>query len=183
MINVSRFTCIRKAEIFIVTGMEDLACPCCGEKLFVHGTCKRHLKATGGNAILRLRVMECERCRTTHREMPKGIVPYRRYSAEMLCVICSGQLMERKEDSSSIDTLISSDKDEYASDACICDVSVTQRIIKWLSWFLACAQNMEEIRSDYSFVSDSLCDQLKHCVRIIVNSGKWKQHHFAVPSS
>lgn len=163
--------------------MEDLPCPYCDGKLFVHGTCKRQLKATGIKATLRLRVMECERCGTTHREMPKGLVPYRRYSAEMLCAICSGQLMERKEDPSSIDTLISSVKDEYATDACICDASVRQRIIKWLSWFLAYAQNIEIIRSDFSFFSDSLCRKLKHCVRIIVNSGKWKQHHFAVPSS
>ena len=166
-----------------MTGMEDLPCPYCGGNLFVHGTCKRYLKATGRKATLRLRVMECERCRKTHREMPKGLVPYRRYSAEMLCAIYSGQLTESKEDSSSIDTFISSDKDEYASDAWICDVSVRQRIIKWLSWFLAFAENMRDISSDGTFFSDSICSKLKYYVRIIVNSGKWKQHLFAVPSS
>ena len=163
--------------------MEDLPCPCCGGKLFVHGTCKRHLKATGGNAILRLRVMECERCRTTHREMPNGLVPYKHYSAEMLCAIFSGNLTESQEDTSSIDTRIASEKEEFAGDTCICDVSVRQRIIQWLSWFMTIVRNKEEISSDCTFFSDSICSKLKHYVRIVVNSGKWKQHHFAVPSS
>lgn len=164
--------------------MEDLPCPCCGGNLFVHGTCKRHLKATGGNAILRLRVMECRRCGATHREMPEGLVPYKHYSAEMLCAIFSGYLPESQEETSSIDTLISPVKGEYAGDACICDMSVRQRIIKWLSWFFAFAQSItEETSFDRIFSSDSVCSKLKSDVRIIVNNGKWRQHHFAVPSS
>jgi hypothetical protein len=116
--------------------------------------------------------------------MPEGLVPYKHYSAEMLCAIFSGYLPESQEETSSIDTLISPVKGEYAGDACICDMSVRQRIIKWLSWFFAFAQSItEETSFDRIFSSDSVCSKLKSDVRIIVNNGKWRQHHFAVPSS
>ena len=183
MINVTRFTCVRKAVIINVTGLEDQLCPYCGGNLFVHGTCKRHLKTTGGNVILRLRVMECRKCGATHREMPHGLVPYRRYSAEMLCAIFTGYLPEKNEDTDSIDTRTSVERKEYAEDACMCDPSIRQRIIEWLSCFLTRVQNMAEIRSDRTLASDSICCRLKRYVRILINSGKWKQHRFTMPSS
>lgn len=165
-----------------MTGLEDLPCPCCGGDLYVHGTCKRNLKVTGGKVTLRLRVMECSKCETTHREMPNGLVPYKRYSAEMLCAIFNGHLPENDKDAKSVDALTSPKWDEYADDVCMCDISIRQRIIEWLLWFLARGQDMEETYS--SLISaDSICSRLKYYVRIIVNSGRWEQHRFVVPSS
>lgn len=164
-----------------MTGLEDLPCPYCDGALFVHGTCKRKLKVTGGKVTLRLRVMKCSKCGATHREMPNGLVPYRRYSAEMLCAIFNGQLPESNENTESVDALTSQEQNEYAEDVCMCDTSIRKRIIEWILLFLARGQDMEETHSDP--VSTSICSRLKHYVRIIVNSGRWKQHRFVVPTS
>ena len=158
--------------------------PCCNGVLFVHGTCRRRIKATGGDAVLRLRVMECADCGTTHRELPDGIVPRKRYSAEMLCAIFNGVTPENDDKSNgSIDAIISSEKDEYACDRLICDASVRKRIIAWLSWFLMYAQNIAGTDSRQDDLPDSMCSKLRQYVRDIVNRGKWKQHRFAVSTS
>jgi len=184
MINVSRFTCIRKEEIFIITGMEDQPSPCCRDKLSVHGTCKRKLKAFGGTAVMRLRVMECK-CGKTHREMPDGIIPYERYSAEMLCAIFSEgspvDCIDNAEEKP-IDDILFPMKEEYACDAGMCDKSVRQRIVEWISWFLAYVESIEELRSSLKDTYNSLCSKLRHYVSVVVNSGRWKQHRFAMPS-
>lgn len=148
----------------------------------MHGTCKRNLKVTGGKVILRLRVMECSKCEATHREMPNGLVPYKRYSAEMLCAIFIGHLPENNEDTESVDALTSLKRKEHADDICICDISVRQRIIQWILWILSREQDNDGIKSDY-ITFDSVCSRLKHCVRSIANSGRWKQHRFVMPDS
>ena len=138
------------------------------------------MKATGGNAILRLRVMECSKCGATHREMPNGLIPYKQYSADMFCAICTGHLPESDEDDLSVDKFTSQERKDHADDIFMCDISIRQRIMKWLSWFLACVQAMDEIHSDQISISESICGKLKSYIRVIVNSGKWKQHHFAM---
>lgn len=182
MISVTRFTCIRKDGIFIITGMEEILSPCCHGDLFVHGTCRRKLKAAGGDKILRLRVMECAECGTTHRELPNGIVPRKRYSAEMLCAIFNG-FMPENDDNGSIDSIVSSEKEEYASDRLMCDASVRERIIAWLSWFWEYAQSIAKTDSRQDAFTGSMCSQLSQYVRVIVNRREWKQHRFAVSTS
>ena len=182
MVNVSRFTCVRKEGIFIITGLEDVLSPCCGKKLTVHGTCKRQLKTTGGEAKLQLRVMDCE-CGKSHREMPDGIVPYRRYSAEMICMIFGEDSPEFTDNTDvTIDDILFPTKDEYACDASMCDKSVRQRIIDWVAWFLAYAESIEEIRLFLKSSYNSLRSKLRHYVSIVVNNGKWIQHRLAVSS-
>lgn len=185
MITVSRFTCIRKEEIFIITGMEDQPSPCCRKKLSVHGTCKRGLKTDSGCARMRLRVMECE-CGKTHREIPDGIIPYERYSAEMLCAILAGDSTDDRPDSTeekSIDDILFPTKAKFACDARMCDKSVRQRIVEWITWFLAYAESIEELRSSLKSTYNSLSSKLRHYVSVVVNSGRWIQHRMKVPST
>ena len=184
MINVSQYTCVRKEGIYIITVMEDLPCPCCEGFLFVHGTCRRSLKTGNGKVSLRLRVMECRDCGTTHRETPGGIVPYKRYSARMLCFIFNDIIPDESgHDAGSVDDYIVPEQETDAADAGICDISVRQRIIEWLSWFFAYAQSVEEKQFRVQNISGSLCAKLRYYVRFIVNSGKWIQHRFAMLSS
>ena len=184
MLTVSQFTCVRKEGIYIVTGMEDVPCPSCGGKLSVHGTCKRNLKTTGGNVILRLRVMECSGCRSTHRELPNGIVPYKRYSAGMLCAIYTGTIPEEDNmEDVSIEASISAKQRKDECDSYICEPSIRKRIIEWLSWFLAYAQSLDEIEFSDNDLPESIYSRLKYFVCAIANSGKWIQHRFAVSTA
>ena len=189
MLSVSHFSCVRKGKDFIITGMETLLSPCCKRRVFVHGTCKRKLKTPYGNVFLRLRVMECE-CGMTHREMPDGIIPHKRYSVEMLCKIIDTSLPDNDESSNSIDEILfpnqrsqeepEEEQEKFACDACMRDLSVCQRLVKWVLWFIEYAQSIEATQSCSAEVPESLCDKLRHYIRAVVNSGKWKQHDFAM---
>ncbi len=131
---------------------------------------------------MRLRVMECE-CGKTHREMPDGIIPYKRYSAEMLCAIFEEASMDSADGTEeSIDDIFFPKKKEFASDTKICDKSVRQRIVEWITWFLAYAESIREIRSCLKSTYKSLNSKLRHYVSIVVNSGRWIQHCMKVPS-
>lgn len=158
MVIVSRFTRYCKDNICYITGTEKIPCPVCGGCLFVHGTCRRKVKdETEQVQELRLRVLECEACGHTHRELPEELVPYKRYSAEAIC-----QIREQPE-------------------ICAAEPTVRQRILLWLSWFfcyarnVACAQRLQGLdSSEPSGVS--LCRRLMYFVRLVVNAGFWEQH-------
>ena len=189
MISVSRFTLLRKGADVIATGQEDIPCPECGGKLGVHGTCRRKLKGLSGETnMLRLRVMECSACGITHRELIEGIVPYKRYSIDLLCAICEAP--DAGIADSSVTDEHNDDKSHTESqetpDAYICEESTRNRFISWVSWFLAYMNEigLGQSQSRQGQKRLSLTDLLKKGIREIVNSGRWKiQHHFMMQSS
>jgi hypothetical protein len=176
MISVTRFTLIRKGSELIVTGMEDLPCPDCSGKLYVHGTCKRKLKTvTGETDTLRLRVMECTMCGHTHRELIEGIVPYRQYSIDLICAICEPSDASVAEPCITDESLA---EDPKAYDTYICEDSVRSRIISWISWFIAYMREIDLYQGQHwPDQHSSLSILLKKGVRAIVNSGRWKIQH------
>jgi len=110
---------------------------------------------------LRLRVLECSSCGRTHRELPNGIVPYKRYSTEAI-------------------SRISEDPE-----ACSAEPTTRHRILLWLCWFFCYARNIAQAQiihginlTDPSGVS--LCRQLMYYVRLVVNAGFWGQHRSAM---
>lgn len=165
MVIVSRFTRYCKGSICYIMGTEDIPCPVCGGRLFVHGTCKRKVKdETEQVQELRLRVLECKECGHTHRELPEELVPYKRYSAEALCRI------------------------KEQPDICTAEPTVRQRILLWLSWFLCYARNIAHAQSLCGLVSSEpsgahLYRQLLYFVRLVVNTGFWEQHRSAMTFS
>lgn len=190
MIIVSRFTTVRKGTEIIATGIEAIPCPLCGGKLDVHGTCTRTLKGLSGLfEKLRLRVMECTDCGCTHRELLEGMVPYKRYSVELLCSI-----FEEEQDTD--DPVESNDYDEQAGlfpdetaiDGIFCEPTVQKRVAEWVSWFLTYVQTMNECavysRNSQGNRITTLISYLNQCIQSIVNAGRWKiQHHFVVRGS
>ena len=56
---------------------EKIYCPVCGEKLYSHGTCGRHVRWSQLNQdeIWYLVVVECNNCNSTHRLIPESIIP------------------------------------------------------------------------------------------------------------
>ncbi len=182
MISVALFGCVCKAGTFIISGLESIPCPYCEGKLFFRGTCKRKLKTTEKDIELRLRVMECCKCGKTHRELPKGIAPYSRYSVEMINVILSQwsedeHIQEESSDTDiDIESYIPKDKEEKSRDRSICESSTYKRFQKWVCWFIAYAESIL-YANPYKNISYSPAQKLRFYIREVVNSGQWKKQH------
>ncbi len=182
MISVALFGCVCKAGTFIISGTETIPCPNCKGKLFFRGTCKRKLKTSEKDIELRLRVLECRQCGRTHRELPNGIIPYKRYSAKMIYDIFSLWREDepiQKESSDTdkdVDSYIPKDKEEIIRDRYICDSPMHERIQKWLCWFIAYAESILDANL-YKNITYSPAQKLRFYVRKVVNSGQWKKQH------
>jgi len=138
--------------------MEQIPCPYCNGKLYVRGTCRRKVRdAEDQCTVLRLRVLACRNCGKTHRELPEGVIPYKRYGSDAIC-----KMKEHPE-------------------KCFTEPCSIQRIIAWLSGFLSFAEKYLEGLKQEGFETPELVGcplyrRLNYFVRIIVNSGEWKQH-------
>ena len=117
-------------------------------------------------------------CRKTHRELIEDIVPYKRYSIDLLCSIYdppdthaaeSCIIGESNNDSGLADS-------PEAHDAYICEDSIRNRIISWVSWFITYIKEIGLYQSQHQAEqqSFSLKKFLQERIREIVNSGRWK---------
>ena len=163
MISILHYTEYLHGGVRFITSAESVGCPVCGERLFVHGTCRRKCITPDGVVVLGLRVMECRNCHRTHRELPCGVVPYKRYCAEIIAD-CRGDVCPDS----------------------IGEISAFLRLKAWLRWFLEYAEKVTAALSasygaDLS-VPGSLtpAERLTAFVRITVNSGFWQQHRSAL---
>ena len=162
MVSVSDFTKSFKDGIWIITGQETIPCPFCGGTLAVRGTCKRKLRKESDDTMtLRLRVLQCKDCNKTHRELPEGIVPYKRHDAESICSM------------------------QKAPQNCIAEASVRHRIIVWLAWFLRYGVDVLKSLLEQGYhltepVGEPLSRRLIQFVRLVVNSGMWIQHRSVI---
>ena len=153
-------------EIIAFIATEEVPCPICGEKLTLRGRCRRKLREPGGTVVYRLRVMKCERCRKTHRELAQWMVPYKRMSAQVLSGIAQS-------DNKNLGTA---------------EGSTWHRVRKWVKKFICYA--LDVLRA--VLVTDpgiktvptglSHCEKLKYYVRLVVNSGRWISHRSAMTS-
>ena len=116
--------------------------------------------------MYRLRVMKCKLCGKTHRELPEGIVPYKRMDAERLSDITEAE------------------EEKDLGDA---EISTWKRVKEWVLWFLEYALKVLKslqtlLGAEFPTVSadDCLNRRLKYFVRLVVNSGNWIQHRSAV---
>lgn len=147
-----------KDGIYIFTGTEEVPCPVCGAKLKVHGTCLRKLQTVNGEKLYRLRVMECTNkdCQKTHRELPAGIIPYKRMDAEKISKIAESSAAEHTKET---------------------DTNTWKSIRVWVAWFLEYATNfLTELKTGYGRSEKSLSDRLIFYVQIVANSQNWIQH-------
>lgn len=166
MISVAQGTEYRKSDIIIFTGTEEIPCPICRGELRVHGTCRRKVRRENGEEVYRLRVMKCKECGKTHRELPAGIVPYKRMDAQLLCAISEVSKEGNLEET---------------------EVSTWKRVKDWVTWFFAYAQAvLQSVEVSLgqtiptSPCDDPLSRKLTYYVRLVVNSGQWIQHRSAM---
>ena len=112
--------------------------------------------------------MECKKCGKTHRELPEGIVPYKRMDAERLSSITEAT------------------KEEDLGDV---EASTGKRVREWVLWFLKYA--LDVLRSlqmllgeEFPAIPTGECfsRRLAYFVRLVTNSGNWIQHRSAMKS-
>lgn len=163
MISILNYTEYHHVGVCFIRTAESVLCPICGGKLFVHGTCRRKCITPAGIVTFGLRVMECRKCHHTHRELPCGVVPYKRYCAEIVAD-CNG---------------------EFCPDS-VGEFSAFLRLKAWLTWFLEYAEKvMNGLEIAYGTVLSvpgnlPPAEQLMYFVRLVVYSGFWVQHRSAL---
>ena len=170
MICISNYDAYCNGNVTIITGMEEFVCPVCGGNEYkVHGTCCRKVRTREGTRRFRLRILRCCGCGRTHRELPEGIIPYRRFCAESLAEIAEADPQAQ------VDALTDNDPVDY-------EYNTWRRIRRWLSGFIRYAQFItESLRLSGLYIpaeksGKKLSEQLSYFVRLVVNSGNWQQH-------
>ena len=119
MISIAQYELSCNGDTTKILSKESSLCPICGGALKVHGTCTR--KVRYGDCIHKyhLRVLKCQCCGKTHRELPDSLIPYKRYGVEAFCEIA-----------------------ESTEARHTCETSTWLRIRSWLAWFICYAQNI-----------------------------------------
>jgi len=85
MIPISKYRLEEQGGLFFVVTLEVSYCPICQGLVFTRGTRRRILyKSEEHKLILVIRRLYCEKCKCIHHELPDCIVPYKRYSAEVI---------------------------------------------------------------------------------------------------
>ena len=129
------------------------ACPKCKQTMKVHGSYTRILTDEWGinKRIANLRVLECDRCKTTHRVLIPGMIPYKRISVSAICKIYQGSM------------------------ECVYDDLKERRIRKWVDVFLAYTRQYFEAPQG-SNNNALIEDEVEFWLKEIVNTGKWNEY-------
>ena len=84
----------KQGGFLVVVALEASYCPVCQTILLMRATRKRVCwegDTETDKAILVIRRLYCEACERIHHELPDCLVPYKRYSAEVIDNIVNGQ--------------------------------------------------------------------------------------------
>ena len=107
-------------------------------------------KSDGGKEEFFIRRLYCEICDCIHHELPDFVIPYKRYDAETIEKIISGN-----------------------TDGLACDESTIRRILNWWSivypYFVGILASLNEKFK----VIQEIAPTLKGIVRAVVNSNNW----------
>lgn len=174
MIIISDYWLEHNAEsgLFIVRGREEVLCPICYQKMKIIGSRQRGVIDYYGNKRpLIIRRCQCDTCNKIHHELPDIIVPYKRYTADAIEKILTGNTLLEDHD---------------------CEEST---LIRLKSWFFLLKNHfqktLESLKTLYSY-DPQICQTigkitplqnharfsdgwLKVLVRILVNSNRWVQ--------
>jgi hypothetical protein len=83
-----------RGGFFIVIALDESYCPVCQSVLSFRATRRRVLWKGDTDTekdIMIIRRLYCERCKCIHHELPDCVVPFKRYSAEVIENIVTGQ--------------------------------------------------------------------------------------------
>jgi len=140
----------KKGRYHVRSDENQIACPICGEILFVIGTRKRRVKdITGVMLTLIIRRLRCKgECKAIHHELPDMIVPYKRHCVETLEKIVGGE-------------------------AVYCEVNTIRRISAWWATCLLYFKSvLASLREKYGTAFSSKPTP-REIVRALVNAHLW----------
>ena len=160
----------KREDIIYIKGKEAVPCPICGGSLKVHGSCCRKLQiARKDTVIYHLRVMECRNCGRTHRELPDGMIPYKRMSSDYFTEIAT------------------TPSEAYLTGPILEDVeaSTWRKSVAWMHRFIQYVRFvLASVRlpplPETFFIGDLTAGQTEHFVRLVVNSGLWTTASFGL---
>ena len=141
-----------KADYFFVRSKESVNCPICGEKLTVRGERKRKIKdESGEKRTLIIRRMKCVKCGKIHHELPDMVIPYKRYSAEVVeAVITGGKKAE-----------------------VVCEEGTIRRVIQWWRLMLPYYINVLKSLTEKYQIQFHEPPLFREIIRAVVNSNNW----------
>ena len=89
MIITSRYHCVQESQDTIrICSFQDVVCDQCDKKMIVHDSRKRGvLDRDGKKYYIRHRRLQCRDCGCCHSELPDFLLPYKRYSGEVILQI------------------------------------------------------------------------------------------------
>lgn len=89
MVSQQEYSPYKKDGRIYVYGRNMPCCPDCGRRMKVHGTYERKLRTSRYPDGIQhvMRVLDCEPCRISHREVPDFIVPRKSYSYDYMCAV------------------------------------------------------------------------------------------------
>ena len=157
MVYIREYSLEKACDVSYVRPRSIACCPDCGERMRVHGTCRRKAIISQKIKIFILRVLACKKCRKTHRELPDFLIGYKRYSCDDFCEIIA-------------------DEESYT-----CESSTRIRMMKWLKRFLKNTKDLknESIRkqSEVSELAEKLISTIK---MLLTNAESHKRTHSIV---
>ena len=114
-----------------------------------------------------------------------GLVPYKQFSVEMFCALYGDDSWQKESGCpDSINEKIVTGELEHPEDVYTRESSIHSRIRIWLEWFISYASELGQCEAKYNdSPEDDLCVKLRHAVRFVVNSGRWKRQHHLVIST
>ena len=140
----------------MITGTDTIPCPECRGELKHYDRRERRSEDTkGAKIICRIRRLRCQKCRRLHNELPDFIVPYKRYSAEVIVSVSEGK-----------DTDV-----PYEG-------RTRQRIKAWYKKVTNHLLGVWRQQVALGFGSPHIVPSFVSLVRATVNSGYWRLHPF-----
>lgn len=160
----------KQTDLYHVISKEECRCPYCADCLKAVGSRRRILYRQDGTVIhLVIRRLRCCGCGRIHHELPDMAIPYKRYEAAAV--------------EAALDCRPSENND-YP-----CETSTAMRLRYWYMRLEAGARRSTPGAFDsyYSlndtkliFMKNRCCEgRLQTIVRVLVNSGRWKQTCYA----
>ena len=151
MVLIKVYRLVEQGDFFYVQSLETSHCPICELILLVRGTRQRGLIISDDEKqTLVIKRLYCQDCKRIHHELPDCIVPYKRYSADVIENIISDQGV-----------------------AAPCPADTVRRILRWwavvIAYFLHILQTLETKLG----VSFGKPPAFREIVRAVANSHNW----------
>ena len=158
MVYIREYNLEEACDVSYVRPRRIACCPDCGERMRVHGTCRRKAIVSQKIKIFVLRVLACKKCRKTHRELPDFIIGYKRYSCDDFCEIIA-------------------DKESYT-----CESSTRIRMMKWLKCFL---KNTKDFKSELlrkRLEVSELAEELSSTIKMLLTNEESHKRPYSIVS-